>query len=445
MAAAGAGRGLEQQADAAAGPTAGATAAGRGAGPAWYAYWTNAELEAWGRNFTSHAECGRISRFLDLGTSTQGTERIWALEISDRPGEAEPEPAVRLVGNLHGDEPLGRQFGPYYADWLCRNHRTDPRARRMVTELKTFILPSANPDGFKVRPPTPSRGRKPPRVLTRSRMEAHRRGNARLKDLNRNFPDPMRNGARLADLRPRGQEEKETRLLMDWSQSLRVTGSLNFHEGAIVANYPNDGYKELGGKARYSACPDDATFVHLAKLYAGAHAFMSRSKEFKDGITNGSRWYPVYGGMQDWMYYAARMFELTLEVSQKKWPAAALLRKNWEDNFPAIVAFAEEIGFRGLHGRVYDVTAGKGEAQRRPLDAFVEVEGIAWVATSGERFGDYHRPLAPGRYRISAFRPGYTKQTVEVTLAPGDRWVQVSASWGERREAVWVEPGRFGR
>ena len=46
------------------------------------------------------------------------------------------------------------------------------------------------------------------------------------------------------------------------------------------------------------------------------------------------------------MYYAARMFELTLEVSQKKWPAAALLRKNWEDNFPAIVAFAEEIGAR---------------------------------------------------------------------------------------------------
>ena len=277
-------------------------------------------------------------------------------------------------------------------------------------------------------------------------MEAHRRGNTHQKDLNRNFPDPMRNGARPADLRPTGKEEKETRLLMDWSQSLRVTGSLNFHEGAIVANYPNDGYKELGGRARYSACPDDATFVHLAKLYAGAHAFMGRSREFKDGITNGSRWYPVYGGMQDWMYYAARMFELTLEVSQNKWPPAALLRKNWEDNFPAIVAFAEEIGFRGLHGRVYDVTAGKGEAQRRPLDAFVEVEGIAWVATSGERFGDYHRPLAPGRYRVSAFRPGYTKQTVEVTLASGDRWVQVSAMRsGGREGSCWAREGRSPR
>lgn len=32
--------------------------------------------------------------------------------------------------------------------------------------------------------------------------------------------------------------------------------------------------------------------------------------------------YPIYGGMQDWNYIHAGCFELTLEVSDDKWPPA---------------------------------------------------------------------------------------------------------------------------
>lgn len=43
-------------------------------------------------------------------------------------------------------------------------------------------------------------------------------------------------------------------------------------------------------------------------------------------FTNYKRYrcrYPLYGGMQDWNYIHAGCFELTLEISDNKWPNAA--------------------------------------------------------------------------------------------------------------------------
>lgn len=63
-----------------------------------------------------------------------------------------------------------------------------------------------------------------------------------------------------------------------------------------MANYPWDGSADKG--THYAASPDDATFIHLAKSYASLHGKMNVSNEFKDGITNGAAWYPLWGGMQ---------------------------------------------------------------------------------------------------------------------------------------------------
>lgn len=67
-------------------------------------------------------------------------------------------------------------------------------------------------------------------------------------------------------------------------------------QGAVVANYPWDGMTEPN--STYSASPDDATFRHLARVYADAHTEMHDSTEFAGGITNGAQWYPISGGMQ---------------------------------------------------------------------------------------------------------------------------------------------------
>ena len=64
----------------------------------------------------------------------------------------------------------------------------------------------------------------------------------------------------------------------------------------MVANYPWDGTEDR--KTHYSRNPDDAAFIHLAKVYAEAHGTMASSVEFHGGITNGAQWYPLWGGMQ---------------------------------------------------------------------------------------------------------------------------------------------------
>jgi carboxypeptidase D len=52
------------------------------------------------------------------------------------------------------------------------------------------------------------------------------------------------------------------------------------HEGAVVANYPYDGFTDHSNKVNgtRNPSPDDATFTYLAKLYARAHKTMAKSQ-----------------------------------------------------------------------------------------------------------------------------------------------------------------------
>lgn len=52
------------------------------------------------------------------------------------------------------------------------------------------------------------------------------------------------------------------------------------HEGALVANYPFDGYQDGSHslKGVQHTSPDHVTFLHLATRYAQLHKTMSRSQ-----------------------------------------------------------------------------------------------------------------------------------------------------------------------
>lgn len=274
-------------------------------------YPDNDDLAARLNEFTER--CAHISRTLAIGTSLEGNP-IYALEITDKPGRVEAEPNVKIVGNLHGDEPTGRVLTLALAEWLCANADSDETAKRIVKDVHLWLVPTMNPDGF----------------------AAHRRHNNNGKDLNRNFPDHFDNPS----MRPSGREEPETRVMMDWSLETNFVSSLAIHEGALVANYPWDGTPNK--TTEYNASPDDKTFKFLASAYAKTHRTMAlpTNREFPNGgITNGAAWYPIYGSMQDWNYVVAGCMELTLEVSEKKWPAEDELKELFEDNREAMLKF----------------------------------------------------------------------------------------------------------
>jgi hypothetical protein len=81
----------------------------------------------------------------------------------------------------------------------------------------------------------------------------------------------------------------DDQLLYVTSPLCRFIGSANCHEGAVVANYPYDGFSDGSEQLRAGGnpSPDDATFKYLAKTYAKNHAFMSASTVSHHGMGLG--------------------------------------------------------------------------------------------------------------------------------------------------------------
>jgi len=287
---------------------------------------------------------------------------------------------------MHGDETVGREILIRFIHYLCSNYnRTSEegvRVTKLIDSTDIYIIPSMNPDGF----------------------EYGRRANGAFKDLNRNFPD----------LRFPGREtqgghgpEPETVAIMEWSQQHHFVLSANFHGGALVANYPYDGNNQRGNGI-IEKTPDHTRFQQLASIYANAHTSMHRSAEFTGGITNGAQWYTLYGGMQDWNYEALGCMEVTLEVSNTKYPQVDSLNSYWSENLPAMLAYLEQV-HTGLVGTVED-------KQGQPLSAHISVAGNARKVSTNPKHGDYYRLLATGTYNVTAISDGYRSQTREVTI-----------------------------
>ncbi|KAJ7513664.1 hypothetical protein O6H91_23G009500 [Diphasiastrum complanatum] len=343
-------------------------------------YLTNAELEAVIKNISK--TCANITRLYSIGQSVRGVP-LWVLEIADNPGAVEPEPSFKYVGNMHGDEPLGRGLLLYLAEWLCSNYLKDSLATDIVQKVHLHLLPSMNPDGFAEK----------------------KRENANGVDLNRDFPDQF-----FSHNNDESKRQPETQAIMRWTRDYHFVASASLHEGAIVANYPWDGTPDLSTK--YFKSPDDDSFRYLASIYSQYHTNMSKSSEFKDGITNGAAWYPLYGGMQDWNYIHGHCLDLTLELCGQKWPPANQILPIWEDNKTSMLKLVASLVKSGLHGKVESALG------HQPLPATIKIKGINHSIIASAKAGDYHRILAPGKiYDVTASMPGYKIQTRQVKLS----------------------------
>ncbi|KAG5254971.1 carboxypeptidase [Salix suchowensis] len=335
--------------------------------------------------------------FWVIGKSVHGVP-LWVIEISDKPGEKEPEPAFKVNDLLHPfafrwkcprDEPVGRELLLRLANWICDNYIKDSLSSvtgqidcRKYSPSYSSIHES---DGYFLR----------------------RRGNANNIDLNRDFPDQVLHFLSVNnDINAR---QPETRAVMNWLREMQFAASASLHGGALVANYPWDGTEDK--RRNYYACPDDDTFRFMASIYSHSHHNMSLSKEFPGGITNGALWYPIYGGMQDWNYIHAGCFELTLEISDNKWPNANEIPTLWEYNKMSLLNLAASLVKTGIHGRIFSSDSGM------PLPGSVMIKGINYTVKAGKGFADYHRLLAPGeRYEVVATMPGYKPKTTRISL-----------------------------
>ena len=317
----------------------------------------------------------RGSRRQDNGYS----DKSYFLDIQER---VELKPMVKLIANMHGNEAVGRELMLALARYLLQNYERDPRVRKIVSETDIHIMPSLNPDGFE----NATKG------ICLGHQVGSGRHNGNSVDLNRAFPS----WDNLAETKEQlmMKSEPEVAAVIDWVFTQPFVLSANFHDGAVVANYPWD--DSHGPERQKSISPDDATFVSLASLYATNHANMYQGvglcheDNFPGGITNGAEWYIVKGGMQDFNYLFSNCMELTIEVSCCKYPLESELQTHWGHNKESLLSYLEVVQ-GGVRGLVKDLNG-------QPVpNAVVEVNGIQKNITTSY-FGEYWRLLAPGKY-----------------------------------------------
>ncbi|CAI5636570.1 unnamed protein product [Oreochromis niloticus] len=374
--------------------------------PTWaleFRYHNNHEIEQYLKQVsTSNPD---ITHLYSIGQSSKG-QQLWVLALGVSPHQHTVGiPEFKYVGNMHGNEVLGRVLLLQLIDELVRSYRSNETwSLRLLNSTRIHILPTMNPDGFD--------------VADKDCYNGQGRYNGNGIDLNRDFPDAFAGVQSQQVFEER--REAEVQAVIGWLRTESFVLSANLHGGAVVASYPYDnsnGGSELVGGA--SIAPDNDVFVHLAKEYSHKHASMYQgnlcmdSRPFLEGITNGFQWYRLEGGMQDYNYVWGQCLEITLELSCCKYPPARELPALWNDNKKALLAYIQQVHL-GVKGQVFD---GSGV----PVEnAVVEVRGRRNICPfRTNQHGEYYRLLLPGNYTFTVTYPGHEVLTKTLSVPYG--------------------------
>jgi len=134
-----------------------------------------------------------------------------------------------------------------------------------------------------------------------------------------------------------------------------LVGASLLHEGALVVNYPLDGAAS-GSTIHREPNPseDDALFRYLAQEYVDAQPELTseKNKEFPEGMVQGSMWYPVYGGLQDYLYLMYGAYTTTIEMNEEKWPDEKELPRLWLQHRESMYAFLKAYLNQGITVKV---------------------------------------------------------------------------------------------
>lgn len=295
-------------------------------------------------------------------------------------GDLENPPLVRLIGNIHGDEVVGRELLVSFAEHL----ETEDAISGVLKDVRIEILPSMNPDGF----------------------AANKRNTTLNKDPNRSFPDKF-DGAL-----PVGEVPIEVTNVMNWLATDEMALVANFHGGEVVCNYPRDG-NSIHENHVCESTPDTALHKHICHSYANYNYQMSTSLLFRDGgIVCGGWWYILYGGLQDYVYDTYGIPSVTIEVSKTKTPEFSKIQSKYvPENIGSLIHFT----MKGKQGVSIDIEGG----HTATVDAGV---GSSWTCK-----GKCFRVLEPADYVLHFTSTSGTTQasiTVEAD-APTKIHVQI--------------------
>lgn len=326
--------------------------------------------------FTSHDEIGaalaalaeerpEVARAFTVGLSASGLE-LFGLVASVDPEVDSAEPAVRIIGAIHGDECMAAELVLQVARWLVRSYGEDPFVTDLLGSTEVVLVPLVNPDGYSS-----------PRA---SRTNGHG------VDLNRNF-----GFAWVGDDRSAGREpfsEPESRAIRDLGDGRAFVLGLTYHTRAEYVNGP--------WNYTPNHPPDGALIDALGEAYAGSSGY--------DAVF-GWDWYAIFGDVNDWSLGTSGTLDWTIELRSDGDMEWALHEEGLRSWLGSLATRAE--------GVVRDALTGE------PLAARVTLEpGRAPVFTDPDG-GDFSRLLLPGAAELAIEAPGYVRADLSVAVVSG--------------------------
>ncbi|MEO0249943.1 MAG: M14 family zinc carboxypeptidase, partial [candidate division WOR-3 bacterium] len=319
-----------------------------------------------------------ICRLDTIGLSVEN-RLILAWRITDNPLVEEPEPEVRVMGNIHGDEVIGCEVPLYFGLHLLKNYGSDPVITRMVDSTEIWVVPMMNPDGH---------------------YHGYRE-NVHGVDLNRDagyYWDGWGGSSS-----PFG--EKESKLYLAHVLANEPAMEWVYHSAAWYVNYPWD----------YSPKdpPDSGLIITLCEIYADS--------DYKQVVTNGFDWYQVCGSVQDAGQGLVGGYFITIETDQPS-NGSVQIDSICARSTKALRGLISRANW-GVWGIVRDTITGA------PLKARVEFlspDRITVFTDSAN--GDYHKLLSPGTYSLRFSAQGYAPKEVSGVVVPSSGSVRVDAS-----------------
>jgi carboxypeptidase M len=145
------------------------------------------------------------------------------------------KPDVKYIGNIHGNEAVGRELLLHLIEYFVTSYGTDPYIKWLLDNTRIHIMPAMNPDGYAASREGECEGGKgrwamiaggSPQAALKLTFLVDR-SNSKGYDLNRNFPDYFKQNTK--------RTQPETEAVKDWISKIQFLLSGSLHGGALVS------------------------------------------------------------------------------------------------------------------------------------------------------------------------------------------------------------------